>query len=67
MRPKFSRGQFATLKNFQPPLLSGSQVVIKDIKDTGRQWMYQVESVEYSEKSKWIRESDLQAPLEVWS
>jgi hypothetical protein len=67
MRPKFSVNQIVTLKNFTPPLLSGSQVAIKDVRDTGRQFMYQVESVEYSAEQKWVREGDLQAPLEVFS
>jgi hypothetical protein len=67
MRPRFSKGQIVTLKNFQPPLLSGSQVAIMDIRDTGRQFMYQVKSVEYTEKEKWVYESDLQPPLELMS
>ena len=67
MRPKYSKDQIVTLKNFIPPLLSGSQVAIKDVRDTGRQFMYQVESVEYSAEPKWVHQDDLQAPLEVMS
>jgi hypothetical protein len=67
MRPKYTKNQIVTLKNFIPPLLSGSQVAIKDVRDTGRQFMYQVESVEYSAEQKWVHEADLQAPLEVMS
>lgn len=67
MRPKFSKDQIVTLKNFIPPLLSGSRVAIKETKDTGRQILYKVSSIEYPAEEKWIHEGDLQAPLEVWS
>lgn len=67
MRPKYSTGQIVTLRNYKPPLLSGSQVAIEEVKDTGRQFVYRVSCIEYSEKPVWVHESDLQAPLEVWS
>jgi hypothetical protein len=65
MRPKFSVNQIVTLTNFHPPLLSGSQVAVLDVKDTGRQIMYEIKPVEYPGEAKWVRESELAAPLEV--
>lgn len=62
-KPRFSVGEMAVLGRYLPPLLSGTQVIVQGVVNTGREYRYQVESTEYA-GAAWAHEDDLRLPLE---
>ena len=63
--PRYYPGNLVTLARYLPPLLSGTQVVIRQAINTGREYRYQVEASEYDADPIWAYEEDLRPPLAV--